>query len=79
MWLIHGKTSSFLDYYLQPVAKKVESYIKDTNNFLKKLQELASLPKKAILWTIDVVGLYPNIPHEEDLASIRKHLDNIKN
>ena len=32
--------SSFLDYHLQPLAKKVKSYIKDTNYFLKKLQEL---------------------------------------
>ena len=30
--------SSFLDYNLRPLAKKVESYIKDTNRFLKKLQ-----------------------------------------
>ena len=71
--------SSFLDYHLQPLAKKVESYIKDTNHFLKKLQELGSLPKNAILCTIDVVGLYPNIPHEEGLASIRKHLNNREN
>ena len=66
--------SSFLDYHFQPLAKKVESYITDTNHFLKKLQELGSLPKKAILCTIDVAGLYPNIPHEEGLASIRKHV-----
>ena len=71
--------SSFLDYYLKPLAKKVESYIKDTNHFLKKLKELGSLPKNAILCTIDVVGLYPNIPHKEGLASIRKHLDNREN
>ena len=71
--------SSFLDYHLQPLAIKVESYIKDTNHFLKKLQELGSLPKNAILCTIDVVGLYPNIPHEEGLASIRKHLNNREN
>ena len=44
--------------------------------FLKKLKEIGSLPKNTILCTIDVVGLYPNIPHEEGLASIRKHLDN---
>ena len=25
--------------------------------------------------TIDVVGLYPNIPHEEGLASSRKHIN----
>ena len=65
--------SSFLDYHLQPLAKEIESYIKDTNHFFKKLQELGSLPKNAILCTIDVVGLYPNIPHQEGLASIRKH------
>ena len=49
-------------------AKKVESWIKDTNHFPKKLKELGSLPKSAILCTIDVVGLCPNIPHEEGLA-----------
>ena len=71
--------SSFLDYHLQPLAKKVELYIKDTNHFLKKLKELGSLPKNAILSTIDIVGLYPSIPHEDDLASIRKHLNNREN
>ena len=65
--------SPFLDYHLKPLAKKVETYIKDTNHFLKKLKELGSLPKKAILCTIDDVGLHPNIPHEESLVSIRKH------
>ena len=29
-----------------------------------------------MLCTIDVVSLHPNIPHEERLASIRKHLNN---
>ena len=71
--------SSFLDYHLKPLAKKVESYIKDTNHFLKKFKELGSLPKNAILCTIDVVGLYPNIPHKEGLASIRNHVDNREN
>ena len=66
--------SSFLDYHLQALAKKFESYIKDTNHFLKNLQELGSLPKNVILCTIDVVGLYPNIPHEEGLVLIRKNL-----
>ena len=70
--------SSFLDYHLQPLAKKVELYIKDTNHFLKKLKELGSLPKNAILCTIDIVSLYPNIPHEQGLASFRKHLEKIR-
>ena len=69
----------YFDKQKIPIVKKVESYIKDTNHFLKKLKELGSLPKNAILFTIDVVGLYPNIPHEEGLASIRKHLNNREN
>ena len=54
-------------------------YIKDTNYFLKKFQGLGSLPKNAILCTIDVVGLYLNILHEEGLASMRNLLDNREN
>ena len=51
------------------------SFIKDTNHFLRKIKSLGQLPEWAILCTIDVAGLYPNIPHEESLASLRKFLD----
>ena len=67
--------SSFLDFHLQPVSKKVKSYIKDTNDFLKKLRSLTNLPDNALLCTMDVVGLYPNIPHDEGLTALRKRLD----
>ena len=67
--------SSFLDHHLQPIAQKVNSFIKDTNHFLRKIKSLGQLPEGAILCTIDVVGLYPNIPHEEGLTSLRKFLD----
>ena len=67
--------SSFLDYHLQPLTKSVKSFIKDTNDFLRKLRSLPLLPDNSLLCTIDVVGLYPNIPHEEGLIVIRKALD----
>ena len=67
--------SSFLDFHLQPLAREVKSYIKDTNDFLKKLRSLPNLPYDIILCTVDVVGLYPNIPHEEGLSALRKRLD----
>jgi len=35
-----------------------------TNDFLRKIKSV-NLPSNAILATIDVVGLYPNIPHDE--------------
>ena len=67
--------SSFLDFHLQPIAKKVKSYIKDTNDFLKKLRSLTNLPGNSLLCTMDVVGLYPNIPHDEGLSALRKRLN----
>ena len=67
--------SSFLDFHLQPLAREVKSYIKDNNDFLKKLRSLPNLPDDIILCTVDVVGLYPNIPHEEGLSALRKQLD----
>ena len=67
--------SSFLDYHLQPLAHKVKSYIKDTNNFLNRLSSLGKLPQGAILCTVDAVGLYPNIPHSEGLTSLRRVLE----
>ena len=73
--------SSFLDFHLKPLAQKVKSYIQDTNDFLKKIANLPPLPDDFILCTIDqieVVGLYPNIPHEEGLIAIRKALDTRK-
>ena len=33
------------------------------------------MPEDTILCTIDVVGLYPNIPHEDGLVAMRKALD----
>ena len=44
------------------------------NDFLKKIANLPPLPDGLILCTVDVVGPYPNIPHEEGLIAIRKAL-----
>ena len=42
---------------------------------MKKIRDLPPLPDGAILCTIDVIGLYPNIPHEFGLEALRKSLD----
>ena len=74
-----GNISSFLDFQLKPLAQKVKCYIQDTIDFLKKIANLPTLPDDLILCTIGVVGLYPNIPHEEWLIGIRRALDTRKN
>ena len=52
-----------MDHQLKPLVPQISSYVKDTNDFLKKLKDMDSFPEGAILVTIDVVGLYPHIPH----------------
>ena len=56
--------ANFLDHHIQPLSKKVKSFIKDTNVFHRSISSLPQLPQGAIVCTIDVIGLYPNIPHE---------------
>ena len=67
--------SAFLEYHLKLIAQKSKSYIKDNNDFLRKLDALPSLAEDIILCKIDVVGLYLNIPHEDGLVAMRKALD----
>ena len=40
--------------------------------FLQKLKSIGHVPETVIMCTIDVVGLYPHIPHGEGLDSLRK-------
>ena len=35
--------SAFFEYHLKPIAQKIKSYIKDINDFLRKLDALPSL------------------------------------
>ena len=50
----------------------MNSYIKDTNHFLRKIKSLSQLPEGAILCTIDAIDFNPNIPHEEGLTRTQK-------
>ena len=57
--------------FLQPLAQKVNSYIKETNHFLRKTEELGQRREGTILCAIDFVGLYPNIPHDKTHAFLK--------
>ena len=67
--------SEFVDAQLKPLVPRIASYAQDSNDMLRKLKDMERLPENVILVTIDVVGLYPHIPHEEGLQAIRRALD----
>ena len=53
-----------------------QPYIKDSGGFLKKIKNFGALPENAILVTVDVVFLYPSIPHETGLQALEEALEN---
>ena len=69
------KVSEFLDHHLKPIMQEGWSYIKDTEDFLKKIQNMGKIPQDSILVTADVVGLYPSIPHNAGLNTLNEALD----
>ena len=71
--------SAFSEFHLKSIVAKVNSNIKDTNDFLRKLLNLLKLPDELILCTADLVGLYPNTPNEEGLILLKKALDKRRN
>ena len=50
------------------------SYIKDSNDLKSKIKNI-NIPNDALLVNADVVGLYPGIPHEAGLSTLREALD----
>ena len=61
------RISQFVDYHLQPLVHKLPSFVKDTNDFLNKLQTIGNLPADSLLVTLDVSSLYTNILHNEGI------------
>ena len=58
------KVSQLLDYFASPHVKHTPAYLKDSTHLVTMLEEL-TLPDEVILATVDVVGLYLHIPHNE--------------
>ena len=50
------KASECLDNQLKEVMQNGWSYIKDSNDFIKKIKHLKNIPDNAILVTADAVG-----------------------
>jgi len=57
------KTSSFVNTLLQPIARKQQSYVKDTTDFVNFLEK-TKIGKDTILVAMDVSSLCTNVYHK---------------
>ena len=63
------KVSEFLDFQLKPVMQSSKSYIKDSDDFIRKIRDIQYIPSNAVL--ADVIELYPSIPHDSGLKPLK--------
>ena len=45
-----------MDYHINPIVKVLPTVLRDTSDFLRRLEGLDHIPEIAIFGTIDVVG-----------------------
>ena len=69
--------SAFVDHHAKPLVEKIPSYLQDTPDFLRQLEKLKEtpLPPNSFPVSIDVVGLYSNIPHKEGIECMQEALN----
>ena len=71
--------SKYVDFHLQPIVKNIPSYVRDTTDFLQKLDKVKNIPNDCLLVTLDVKSLYTNIPNNEGIKAVREAYDNHPN
>ncbi len=74
------KIAAFVDDHIKGFVKTLPSYIKDTTDFIRKLELFSNVSRtqpdnELILVTMDVTSLYTNIPNHEGIVSIIKTLE----
>ena len=60
------------------LATKHETYLKDTPDFLRAIEQINAgpkLPDKTLLVAMDAQGLFTNIPKEEGINSLQEALE----
>ena len=60
---------------LKEGVEKQESYIQDTADFLRKLEQVGRLSDDEWLFTMDIVALYPMVPRRRAEEAMRKNLE----
>ena len=67
--------SQYVDFHLQPIIKNIPSYVRDTTNFLQKLDKVKNHPNDCFLVTLDVKSLYTKIPNNQGIKAVREAYD----
>jgi len=70
--------STLIDHYLAPLAITHKSYVKDTPDFIEKLQK-HKVNQNCYLITLDVESLYTNIDNNSGLNAVKERMAKYSN
>ena len=65
--------AEFLDYYLNPLSNRHESYIKDTYDFIQKVGNQI-VEVNSLIFSMDVESLYTNIETNRGLEAVKSKM-----
>ena len=68
--------SKYIDYHLLPVAKQIPSYIKDTNDFINKINGNENIPPNSYFVTMEVKSLYTTCQIRRGITAVKNAHDN---
>ena len=78
---ITENAGKFVAHHLKDVSNKHDTYLEDTPDFIRKVEEYnkKGLPANAMIVTLDVSGLFTNIPIKDGLESVEECLNERQN
>ena len=68
------RISELVNHCINPLVSHTKSYVKDKNDFLKKIITIKESPTGDILATLDVTSLYSNKPNNEGITAVQTAL-----
>ena len=66
--------SKFVDRVLQPLYKRINSYVASSQHLICLLQECDPFPPDCVILCADIESLYPNIPIDRGLEMFRESI-----
>ena len=67
--------SLFLNFHLKTIIWTIPHILEDTRDILSRLNQVRDIPDNTLLVTFDVVGLYPHLPREKGLGTMKIYID----
>ncbi|XP_041417139.1 uncharacterized protein LOC108704076 isoform X2 [Xenopus laevis] len=67
-----------LDDVLNPIVTRTKSYVRDTTDFINKINTIHCTNDNILLCTMDVASLYTSIPHDLGIDTVKRNIQELQ-